>query len=242
MSDVVFAQSRNLAERCLVSKKEVEIFPFGVNMELFSPRECSSTDLREEPRAENFKAASSVSASTSVLPRPVIGYVGGIHKHFDAPMLSAMARARPRWSWALVGPLQTAQGALERIPNIHLLGPKAHEELPHYICDFDVGIVPYLHNDYTMTVVPTKIKEYLAMGKPVVSTNLPEVNAFNDKHNVIITSSNHPTEFLSSIEKALDLSKEEVIVARRRKVAALHDWEERLERMSDNIEHKLNLK
>ena len=70
----------------------------------------------------------------------------------------------------LVGPLQISPGYLKQIPNVYLAGPKAHEELLDYICGFDVCIVPYLSNGYTATVVPTKINEYLAMGKPVVST------------------------------------------------------------------------
>jgi hypothetical protein len=178
----------------------------------------------------------------SALPRPIIGYVGGIHRFFDAEMLAAMARARPDWSWVLVGPLQTSPRELKHIPNVHLIGPKAHEELPDYIHRFDVGIVPYLHNNYTATVVPTKIIEYLAAGKPVVSTNLPEVNTFNGKHEVIVTSPNHSAEFVASIERALVTSGEENAVARRQTVAALNNWEERYERMSCLIELELQKK
>jgi glycosyltransferase involved in cell wall biosynthesis len=166
--------------------------------------------------------------------------VGGIHKFFDAEMLAAMARARPDWSWVLVGPIQTSSRELKRMPNVYLVGPKAHEELPDYIRGFDVGIAPYLSNACTATVVPTKINEYLAMGKPVVSTDLPEVNTFNRKHGVIITSPNNSTEFVASIERALDSSAEESAVTRRRTVAALNDWEERFERMSCLIERELH--
>jgi glycosyltransferase involved in cell wall biosynthesis len=157
-------------------------------------------------------------------------------------MLAAMARSRPEWSWVLVGPLQTSSRELRHIPNVHLIGPKAHEELPDYIRRFDVGIVPYLHNNYTATVVPTKIIEYLAAGKPVVSTNLPEVNTFNGKHEVIVTSPNSSAEFVASIERALDSSGEEDVVARRQTVAALNDWEDRYERMSCLIELELQKK
>jgi glycosyltransferase involved in cell wall biosynthesis len=157
-------------------------------------------------------------------------------------MLAAMAHAKPGWSWVLVGPLQILSRKLEQIPNIYLAGPKAHEDLPDYIRGFDVGIVPYLFNDYTATVVPTKINEYLAMGKPVVSTDLPEVRTFNDEHGVIITSRNRPTEFIASIERALLSTGENAIISRRRRVAALNDWEERLARMSHLIEQELRKK
>jgi glycosyltransferase involved in cell wall biosynthesis len=241
MSDVIFAQCEELANRCSQGDKQVEIFPFGVNLELFSAENGSSNNHVEG----SFKAPSEstpMSTLMSALPRPIIGYVGGIHRHFDAEMLAAMAKARPDWSWVLVGPVQTPLNGLKRMPNVHLLGPKAHQELPHYISNFDVGIVPYLHNDYTMTVVPTKINEYLAMGKPVVSTDLPEVNAFNDEHDVIITSPNDAAKFLSSIERAIGLTRDDAVIAHRREIAALNDWDRRIELMGDLIEQKLHSK
>jgi glycosyltransferase involved in cell wall biosynthesis len=238
MSDVVFAQGTRLAEHCSQGGKKVEIFPFGVNLNLFAKKNGHSNGSNgTEPATSNGDSASDL---MSRLPRPIIGYVGGIHKYFDAKMLAAMAQARPDWSWVLVGPLQTSPHDLKRMPNVYLVGPKAHEELPDYIRAFDVGIAPYLSNAYTATVVPTKINEYLAMGKPVVSTDLPEVNAFNGKHGVIITSPNDSTKFVASIERALDSSAEEAAVARRRTVAALNDWEQRFERMSSLIERELH--
>jgi glycosyltransferase involved in cell wall biosynthesis len=241
MSDLVFAQGPQLAERCSRGGREAEIFPFGVNLNRFTKENGQPNGSREEEPSATARPGSA-SDFMSELPRPVIGYVGGIHKFFDVQMLAAMARARPGWSWVLVGPLQTSPRELKRIPNVHLAGPKAHEELPEYIRGFDVSIVPYLSNGYTATVVPTKINEYLAMGKPVVSTDLPEVRTFNDKHGVIITSPNRPTEFVASIERALLSSGEDAVVNRRRTVAALNDWEARAERMSNLIERELRKK
>jgi glycosyltransferase involved in cell wall biosynthesis len=241
MSDLIFAQGPQLAERCSRGGKGAEIFPFGVNLNRFTKENGQANDSSEEDPSATARPGSA-SDFMSELPRPVIGYVGGIHKFFDVQMLAAMARARPGWSWVLVGPLQTSPRELKRIPNVHLAGPKAHEELPEYIRGFDVSIVPYLSNGYTATVVPTKINEYLAMGKPVVSTDLPEVRTFNDKHGVIITSPNRPTEFVASIERALLSSGEDAVVNRRRTVAALNDWEGRAERMSNLIERELRKK
>jgi glycosyltransferase involved in cell wall biosynthesis len=178
----------------------------------------------------------------SQLPRPVIGYVGGIHRHFDTEMLASMAKARPDWSWVLIGPAQIPLNGLKRMPNVHCFGARAHEELPQYISHFDVGIVPYRQNEFTSTVIPTKINEYLAMGKPVVSTNLPEVTAFNQKHNVLITSPNQPTAFLSSIESALLLPTEDGLANHRRRVAMLNGWDLRIERVSSLIEEEVRLK
>jgi glycosyltransferase involved in cell wall biosynthesis len=237
LSDVVFAQCPNLAERCSVDGRKAHVFPFGVNMSRFADEK-----LRSMGSAQSAPAIPNLCSATtfiSELPRPVIGYVGGIHKYLDTQMLATMARARPDWSWVLVGPSQTSVRALKRMPNIYLAGPKVHRELPQYIRDFDVGIVPYKSNGYTATVVPTKINEYLAVGKPVVSTDLPEVMAFNNHHDIIITSPNHASQFIASIEKALSASTENEVVNRRQTVAALHDWDGRLDRMTQLIERAL---
>lgn len=240
LSDVVFAQCPTLAERCSLDGRKAHVFPFGVNMSRFKNEELRSKGSAQSPTA----VASPRSASTfmSELPRPVIGYVGGIHKYLDTQMLAAMARARPEWSWVLVGPSQTSVRELKRIPNIYLAGPKLHRDLPQYIRDFDVGIVPYKSNGYTATVVPTKINEYLAVGKPVVSTDLPEVIAFNSHHDIIITSRNHALQFIASIEKALNASTENDVIKRRQTIAALNDWDGCFHRMTQLIERALHQK
>lgn len=251
MSDLIFAQGRRLAEHCSPGGRRVEIFPFGVNLHRFTKANGQRNGKANgngngdaSPEEDETDAARHGTASDflSALPRPVIGYVGGIHKFFDVGLLAEMARARPEWSWVLVGPLQTPLRELKRMPNVYLAGPKAHDELPDYIRGFDVGIVPYLSNGYTATVVPTKINEYLAMGKPVVSTDLPEVSSFNVRHGVIITSPNRPREFVASIETALRSAGEESVVNRRLTVAALNDWETRSERMSQLVERELRRK
>jgi len=242
MSDIVFAQGPQLAARCSHGDRPVEIFPFGVNVDRFTKEGGHANGKAVGGPSETAGRRDSTSNLMSTLPRPVIGYVGGIHRVFDVRMLAAMARAKPHWSWVLVGPLQTSSRELRRIPNVYLVGPKAHAELPDYIRNFDVGIVPYLSNGYTATVIPTKINEYLAMGKPVVSTDLPEVNTFNDEHRVIITCPNRPSEFVASIEKALVSLREDAVITRRRGVATLNNWEERLEKMSHLIERELRKK
>ncbi len=236
MSTLVFAQGEQLARRCSRSTgKSVAIFPFGVNLHLFTRNETSANGGANELTTETAP----ISAMMACLPRPIIGYVGGIHRHFDTELLAAMARAKPNWSWVLIGPIQTSLNGLKQLPNVHFLGQKEHHELPEYILNIDVGIVPYLRNEYTRTVVPTKINEYLAVGKPVVSTDLPEVSVFNDEHNVLLISSNSAAQFLSSIERALTLPNGDDVTSNRREVAALNDWDMRIERMSTLIERKI---
>ncbi len=218
-SDLVFAQNAELAAHCAQwTNERVHIFPFGVNLDRFSPDQDAAGALK--------------------LPRPVIGYVGGLHRHVDFDLLEAMARARPEWSWVFVGPLQTSVGELRKLPNTHFLGQQPHDTIAGYINFFDICIVPYVNDAYTATVVPTKINEYLAMGKPVVSTNLPFVRDFNRQHNVLLTSLSDPQSFLQAVEQALHHTDDEEAMRRRREAAALHDWESRLDAMSELIASK----
>ncbi|HEV2765287.1 MAG TPA: glycosyltransferase [Pyrinomonadaceae bacterium] len=178
----------------------------------------------------------------SGLPRPVIGYVGGMHKHVAFELLGEMARARPLWSWVCVGALQADVKALAGLPNVYLLGQRPHGELAGLVAQFDVCIVPYVNSVYTETVVPTKINEYLAMGKPVVSTDLPTVREFNEEHDVLLTAEARAASFLDAVERALRLPNDAATVAHRRRVAELGDWGSRFEAMVRLFEERLEAK
>jgi len=234
MSDVVFTSCLQLAERLAPFSNNIHIFPMGVDLGAFDNPPDASLSASMEIQSDGEIAES--------LPRPVIGYVGGLHKHVDFDLLSQMAEARPDWSWVFVGPFQERVEKLQRHPNIHLLGPKPHQELAGYLRGFDVCIVPYVKSDYTETVVPVKLNEYLAAGKAVVSTDIPTVREFNELHHVLVVADNTPDRFLEGIEEALRLPKDPATIARRRQVAALADWNVIVETMSDLIEAKLEQK
>ena len=137
-----------------------------------------------------------------------------------------------------MGPFQASVEKLQQHPNIHLLGPKPHQELSGFLRGFDVCIVPYVKSGYTETVVPVKLNEYLAAGKAIVSTDIPTVTEFNKLHNILVTADNTRDQFLEGIEKALRLPKDAAAVARRRQIAALADWNVIVETMSKLIEAK----
>ena len=223
-SDVVYTNCSALARIFERWNKNVHVFPFGVNLEAFK--------LDPSPSLNG-------AGRLADLPRPVVGYVGGLHRHMDWRMLEKMARARPRWSWVFIGAAQTEVGGLDALPNVHFLGQKPHAELGDYVKQFDVGIVPYVNSAYTDTVVPTKINEYLAMGKPVVSTDIPTVCEFNDAHGILWTAAGSPETFLSAIEQAISHPADADTLRRRREVAELGDWKTRFEQMNDMFEAEL---
>lgn len=110
------------------------------------------------------------------LPRPRLGFYGVIDERFDAALLGAVAQARPQWQFVLLGPVAKIDTAsLPHLPNIHYLGQKAYAELPAYLAGWDVALMPFALNESTRYISPTKTPEYLAAGRPVVSTPIADV-------------------------------------------------------------------
>lgn len=219
-ADLIFAQGEHLRARCAQWNAHVSIFPFGVDAELF---EKSSGEGPPALRA---------------LAKPIVGYVGGLHRHLDAPLVAELARRRPQWSVVLVGPLQESANELAQLPNVYLMGPKPHLEVPAYVKQFDVCLIPYHLNPYTQTVYPTKLNEYLILGKPVVSTPLPEVEAFNARFGRPVTVASGAEGFVAAIDRLLtDGGEAEAL--RRRAVAKQSDWTTTVAAMCQQMEERL---
>jgi UDP-galactopyranose mutase len=115
-------------------------------------------------------------ADQASIPRPRLGFFGVIDERMDLPLLDAVAAARPDWQIVLLGPVVKIEPAsLPRRANIHYLGSKRYDELPHYVAGWDVALLPFARNAATRFISPTKTPEYLAAGKPVVSTSIRDV-------------------------------------------------------------------
>jgi UDP-galactopyranose mutase len=115
-------------------------------------------------------------ADQASIARPRLGFFGVIDERMDLALLEAVAKARPDWQLVLLGPVVKIDAAeLPRLPNLHYLGSKSYAELPSYIAHWDVALLPFAKNDSTRFISPTKTPEYLAAGKPVVSTSIRDV-------------------------------------------------------------------
>jgi glycosyltransferase involved in cell wall biosynthesis len=112
------------------------------------------------------------------LPRPILGYYGLVQDWQDLDLLAEIARRRPEWSIVLVGKVQAEVERFRGITNLHFLGQRPHQVLPHYSRGFDVALIPHKVNELTLNMNPIKLREYLAAGLPVVSSPLPEVRAY----------------------------------------------------------------
>jgi glycosyltransferase involved in cell wall biosynthesis len=239
-SDVVFTNCMELSRKFEPLNPNVHVFPFGVNLDAFPYDHQPPGSIVGSNGHGRLPRDSGAAAFIGQLPKPVIGYMGGMHRHVDFGLIREMALRRPDWSWVCVGALQAALGDLDGLPNVHLTGERPHSELVDYVRQFDVCIVPYVNSTYTATVVPTKINEYLAVGKPVVSTALPPVCDFNNEHRILITAAAEPESFLTAIAQALAMPDDERTRLRRRRVAELGDWGARFSEMCGLIEESLN--
>ena len=220
-ADLVFVTSERLRERAARHREDVHLFPFGVNLERFEEVRRAPDNPPEDLRP---------------LTRPVIGYVGGLHQWVDQPLVAAVAARLPEMSFALVGPAQTDVSALERCANVTLFGQRAHPDLPRYVKEFDVGIVPYLLTDYTANVYPTKLNEYLSMGIPVVATDLPEIRRFNRNPGNVVEVAGDADAFAAAIRRSLNGVSTPDVVARRIDVAQSNSWGRRVAEMSQLID------
>jgi hypothetical protein len=152
----------------------------------------------------------------------------------DLDMIGALARARPHWSFALVGKSNTDLRPVQGLPNQHLIGQRPYEALPGYCRGFDVGLIPFRMNELTLRVNPLKLREYLAAGLPVVSTPLPEVVRYQD----VVHIATNKEAFLREIEAAL---KERSRERDRGRVELMRSegWEARVAEMSRLIGERL---
>jgi len=223
-ADLVFVTSERLRERAARYSERVHLFPFGVNLERFDAVRRGADDPPEDLKP---------------LKRPVIGYVGGLHQWVDQALLAAVATRLPEMSFALVGPAQTDVSALASCSNVTMFGQRAHPDLPRYVKQFDVGIVPYLLTDYTANVYPTKLNEYLSMGIPVVATDLPEIRRFNRDHRDVVQVAGTVDAFAQAIRQSLNGASTPAVVERRIEVAQSNSWQQRIAAMTGLIDEAI---
>jgi len=172
-----------------------------------------------------------VDAALAPLPRPRAVFVGAVSAvKLDVALLSRLARLRPGWSFALVGPVGlgdpgTDVSELAALPNVHLLGPRRPDELPAVFRGSDVALIPYAENRLTASIFPMKVYEYLAAGLPVLATHLPSLA---DVPDVVLADD------AEAAAAALDALAADDAPGRRRERserAAPHNWDARLDEL-----------
>jgi UDP-galactopyranose mutase len=159
-ADLVFTGGPSLFESKQAKHPSVHLFPSSVDVGHFAKALTAQT----EP------------ADQRGIPFPRLGYIGVIDERMDLELLENLAGSRSDWQIVMVGPIAKIDPAtLPRAANIHYLGMKSYGDLPAYLSGWDVALLPFAQNPSTRFVSPTKTPEYLAAGRPVVSTPIRDV-------------------------------------------------------------------
>lgn len=209
-ADVIFTVSKELKERLFGDISKAHWVSNGVDVEHFK---------NKTERIPN---------SMKDLKHPIVGYEGVIQDRFDIDLIKYLAQKNPDKSFVFVGWLwRGLDGIINRefgnLENVRFVGRKTYNELPDYMHLFDVAIIPHKVNEFTKTMNPLKIYEYLACGKPIVSANVSGVEEFKN----FIKVAENKEEFNQYINDALKSDSEELRLARLQE-AGKHTWEKRV--------------
>jgi glycosyltransferase involved in cell wall biosynthesis len=216
MSDVVFATAEHLKKSKSNYDTPITVLPHGVEFEHFhGPRPDPPPELAD-------------------LPRPIIGFFGLIAPWIDVAMMRNVAVAAPNYSFVFIGDVQTPLAGLDALPNVRMIPKLAYSDLPRYARHFDVSTLPFIVNEMTLNVNPLKLMEYFAVGAPVVSTPLPEV----EKHKPHVRIADSAETFGQALRNALIEDSDQTRIERIA-LARAHSWDALAEQASSIIEEAL---
>lgn len=199
-ADLVFTGGVSLYKTKSRDHQDVYLFPSGV-------------DIAHFIKARGNLAAP---ADQKYIPQPRIGFYGVIDERLDIKLLKGLATYKPEWHFIVIGPVVKIDiNDLPQLKNIHYLGIKSYSDLPHYLSGWDVAFMPFATNESTKFISPTKTPEYIAAGRPVVSTPIADVIAtYQNTEIVHIADPSDLPAFINAIELALEDNKDKQMVHR----------------------------
>jgi UDP-galactopyranose mutase len=185
--DLVFTGGQSLYEAKRDRHPAVHVFPSSIEVAHFK----QGRKMRAEPEDQK------------TIPHPRLGFFGVIDERFDVELLVGLAEARPDWQFVIIGPVvKIHPDSLPRKSNIHYLGSKKYNELPAYIAGWDIALLLFARNESTRFISPTKTPEYLAAGKPVISTSIRDVVRPYGQLGLVEIADN-PKDFINAAENLL---------------------------------------
>ena len=223
-ADLVFTGGPSLFEAKRDRHPEVHLFPSSIDAAHFARARASAGPQPPDQAA---------------LPGPRLGYFGVLDERLDVDLLAALADLRPGWQIVLLGPVVKIDPAdLPRRPNLHYLGRKEYADLPAYLAGWDVALLPFARNDATRFISPTKTPEYLAGGRPVVSTPIRDVVRPYGEQGLVEVAGD-AAGFAAAAERCLALARDRPAYERwlRRvdELLAGGSWDQTQRRMADLI-------
>ena len=186
-ADVVFTGGASLYEAKRSRHPQVHAFPSAVDVDHFKAARLSLPDHEAQ----------------STIARPRVGFAGVIDERLDCDLVGAIAAMRPEYQFVLVGPVvKVAPEQLPRAGNIHYLGMQPYRDLPRLMSAWDAAILPFARNEATRFISPTKTPEYLAAGRPVVSTSIRDV--VRPYHELgLVAVADEPDAFVQALDEAV---------------------------------------
>ena len=170
-------------------------------------------------------------ADFAQIPKPRAIYAGNIDVRIDLALLRHCANSLPHLSFVLLGPIQTSLASIRRCPNIHILGPRAYAEIPHYFAASQAAIIPFHQGAHIDSICSIKLLEYLAAALPTVATQWKELEFQKPP----IYAAKNTAEFIEYIAKALSEAPQRKLY---RSYAEQHPWEKNIEILESIILQK----
>jgi len=222
-SDVVFTGGHSLYEAKKHQHANIYPFPSSIDKSHFVKARTNKTQPADQAQVSGIK----------------LGFYGVIDERFDIALIKAVADARPNWNFMLIGPvLKINRDNLPKNQNIHYLGQKSYDELPAYLSGWNVALIPFMLNDSTKYISPTKTPEYLSAGKPVVSTAIRDVidpYAKNKLVNIGYTAE----DFIDAIELELNNKNRKEWLAKVDVFLSKNSWDNTCENMLTCIKNSI---
>jgi glycosyltransferase involved in cell wall biosynthesis len=239
-ADVVFTGGRKLLEAKSRHNENCHFYGCGVDCEHFGTARKPETKVPEDLMAISLEDSEPPLAARAALPghRPVLGYFGVVDERMDYELIARLAEANPNWSVVMIGPcIKVDQAALPKRSNLHWLGQRSYTDLPAYCKGFDICMMPFALNESTEFINPTKALEYMATGRTIVSTAVPDVVR---NFGQVVKIAREPEEFISFCQHALE-KPDEAAITRGLKMAAENTWEQIVTKMGEHIEEAMRL-
>jgi len=225
-ADIVFTGGYNLGEKKKQQHDNVHVFGCGVEFDHFNKAQDPTTPV---PPDIDF------------MQRPILGWFGVVDERVDYAMVGEMARMRPDWSFALVGPVvKVDPNLLPHSPNLYFLGGRDYQQLPSYCKAFDVCMMCFAINKSTEFINPTKGLEYMATGKPIISSPVKDVvKQWTD----IVHIARGAEEWVQTAQRILEKQGDtDARIQRGLTLAKENGWERTVEKMQDLIKQAINRK
>jgi UDP-galactopyranose mutase len=226
MADIVYTGGHSIYEAKKERHTNIHPFPSSIDKQHFG----LARTIKNEP------------GDQAHIPHPRFGFFGVIDERMDIDLIANVAEAKPDWHFIIIGPVvKINPDSLPRLSNIHYIGSKSYQQLPHYIANWDIAIIPFAMNESTRYISPTKTPEYLAAGKPVISTPIRDVVAPYGNNKLVHIAAN-AAEFIKCAEA--ELKKKNRNAWQKKVDAFLADisWDRTWSQMVRLIENNLNVK